>query len=114
MLVEAHRHQTMAMMVCEGWSSTDIAEAMTLPESVVKTYLGAGAPESLKAIKKAYREKAERLHVERKFRMAEHSERGYQNIGEALISNDAKLKTETSWRVLDEVSPKPVVETAPA
>ena len=112
-LVERHRFQTLAMMVCEAWSVTDIAAAMCLPEETVKKYTSPEAPETFKKILKGYREKFERYSIERRFRMADMAEQSYDNIKNALISNDTKLKTETAWRVLDEVAPKPVEETAP-
>ena len=113
MLVEPHRHVTLAMMVCEGWSRADIAEAMCLSEETVEKYTGSEAPRMFKDVLAGYRAKLERLSVERRFRMAELSEQCYSNVKEALLCNDIKLKTETSFRILDEVSPKPVVETAP-
>ncbi len=113
MLVEPHRHQTLAMMICEGWSSEDIASAMCISEETVKQYGSAVAPESFKRVLKGYREKFERQSIERRFRLAEHSEQAYSNIKDALHSNDLKFKTETAWRILDEVAPKPVEETAP-
>jgi hypothetical protein len=113
LLVEPHRQQTLAMMMCEGWSVADICSAMNLPEDTVKKYGSKEAPEGFTKILTAYRHQYERYSVERRFRLAEHAEQAYSNIKEAMLSNDVKLKTETAWRVLDEVSPKQVEETAP-
>ena len=109
--VESFRYNTLALLIIEGRAPADIAEVMSISAKVVENYAKGIGPAGFNKVLQTYREQLGEAVVKRRMRFMEMQEPAYAQIKSALTAQDQRLATETAWRIVDEVAPKPIEAT---
>lgn len=101
-----HQLEAIAQMCTMGTPPGTMAAVTGLSEGYINRLLTDGRNETFNKLRESYLEKNLKTLVGARFRLADTIDQVHEALQDALNGKDMRLRTETAWKIWDQVVPK--------
>jgi hypothetical protein len=102
-----HQLDAMAILCVEGVGGDEIARQVGVPREQVLAIIRGGRNQKFDKLLEGYKKKVLQSVMGHRFRLMDLLDDAYLAIDNAINNGDSKLRAETSWKLFEQVVPRP-------